>query len=115
MHIYQRLRVWQAARELVVEVYQVSQEFPSDERFGLTSQMRRAAISVPSNIAEGAGRGGKAFRQFLHYASGSAAELESQLDLAQDLGLGNPEAINLVVADVQAVRKMLWRLIDAQG
>jgi len=115
MHIYQKLRVWQAARRLVVEVYRVSREFPSDERFGLTAQVRRVAVSIPSNIAEGAGRGGNAFRQFLHYAAGSSAELQTQLDLAGDLGFGDPEAIDRVVGDVQVVRKMLRRLIDAQG
>ena len=114
MHDYEQLRVWQAARRLVVDVYTLSRAFPDDERFGLTAQMRRSAISVPSNIAEGAGRSGRSFGQFLHYAAGSAAELQTQLELSIDLGFADPDTVGNAVDKVQAVRMMLWKLIDAQ-
>lgn len=87
VHNYRRLRVWRISREFVGQVYEATGSFPVDERFGLTQQLRRAAVSIPSNIAEGAGRDGVAdFRRFLHIASGSACEVETQLDISLDLG-----------------------------
>ncbi len=114
MHDYRRLRVWEAARRLALDVYQLSQGFPSTERFGLTSQIRRAAVSIPSNIAEGAGRSGAAFRQFLWYAAGSASELDTQLDIARQLGLGDEAAVVRALAGVDTVRRMLWGLINQE-
>ncbi|MGH9942695.1 MAG: four helix bundle protein [Pyrinomonadaceae bacterium] len=77
------LVAWQKAMNLVVNVYQASQQFPKDETYGLTSQMRRAAVSIPANIAEGQGRRSKAeFRQFLGTARGSVLELDTHLELA---------------------------------
>ena len=87
MSDYQKLEVWQMAMRLVEEVYKRTRNFPKEELFGLTSQVRRAAISIPSNIAEGASRAGsREFLQFLHIARGSASELETQLLLAKNLG-----------------------------
>jgi four helix bundle protein len=84
---FQDLVVWQKAHQLALEVYRSTTSFPPDGRFGLTSQMRRAAVSIPSNIAEGSGRGGDPeFARFLDIALGSATELEYQLILARDLG-----------------------------
>ena len=81
------LDAWIVSRELVKTVYVVTQSFPKEELFGLTSQMRRAAISIPSNIAEGAARtSDKEFAQFLNVARGSLSELETQLLIASDLG-----------------------------
>lgn len=81
------LKVWQQAMELARAVYMLSRDFPADERFGLTSQVRRAAVSVPSNIAEGYARGSqRELVQFLYIARGSLSELETQLQLADDLG-----------------------------
>ena len=83
---YRDLSAWQRARELVVAVYELSMHFPSDERFGLISQIRRSAISVPSNIAEGYGRGSSVdYARFLRIARGSLYEVETQLILACDL------------------------------
>ncbi|MFD2785471.1 four helix bundle protein [Hymenobacter rubripertinctus] len=83
---YKDLRVWQHGRELVKTIYLLTQKFPADERFGLTNQMRRAAVSVPSNISEGAGRQHpKDTIQFLVIARGSLYELETQCYLAFDL------------------------------
>ncbi len=84
---HEQLHIWQLAMELVTEVYQHSSSLPHHEQFGLTSQMRRAAVSIPSNIAEGAGREGeKEFLRYLYIARGSLMELETQLKIAVNLG-----------------------------
>lgn len=101
--IHYDLEIWQEAMRLAREVYRLTATLPADERFGLTLQMRRAAVSVASNIAEGAGRGrSKEWVQFLLIARGSLLELDTQLWLAQDLQLVAPSAIP---------RKELERLI----
>src|SRR5690606_9389570 len=85
---YQQLVVWRKAMQLVTEVYRVTGGFPDTEKFGLVSQMRRAAVSLPSNIAEGTGRGtDKEFSRFLQIARGSLFELETQIEIATRLGL----------------------------
>jgi four helix bundle protein len=95
---HHELHAWQLAIELVKEVYALTASFPRDEIYGLTSQMRRAAISVPSNIAEGAARAtDKEFLHFLHVARGSLSELETQTILAKELGFAQ---------EVAAVEKM---------
>ena len=82
-----KLEAWKRARELVLSVYMLTQAFPKEETFGLAIQMRRAAVSIPSNIAEGAARrGAREFAQFLNIARGSLSELETQLLIATDLG-----------------------------
>ena len=87
MQDYRKLQVWSKAHELTLAVYRATKTFPPDERYGLTSQMRRCSSSVPSNIVEGCGRGSNAdFLRFLHVALGSANELEYQLLLCRDLG-----------------------------
>lgn len=84
------LQIWQEARLLVRDVYAMTSKLPADERFGLMAQMRRAAVSVPSNIAEGAARGSKAeFIRFLLIARGSLLELDTQLFVCEDLGFLN--------------------------
>lgn len=81
------LRAWQEAMTLVKDVYQITASFPKEEIYALTSQMRRAAVSIPSNIAEGAARtGDKEFLQFLSISRGSLSELETQLIIAKELG-----------------------------
>lgn len=90
---HRELVVWQEAMELAKAVYTMTTEFPQEERFGLISQMRRAAVSVPSNIAEGAGRGSaREFQQFIMIARGSLSELETQALLAHELGFMNGSA-----------------------
>ena len=81
------LKVWHEAHKLTLAVYRASAAFPREERYGLTAQMRRSAVSVPSNIAEGCGRRGADFGRFMQIAMGSACELEYQLLLARDLEL----------------------------
>ncbi|MBI3290998.1 four helix bundle protein [Candidatus Falkowbacteria bacterium] len=86
MKTYKELIVWQKAMELVIEVYKLTDQFPKSEIYGLTSQMRRSAVSIPSNIAEGRRRGSKgSFRNFLLISFGSGAELETQIEIARSL------------------------------
>ena len=86
MHNIEELKIWNKAMDLAVQVYELSSKFPSDERFGLMSQVRRCAVSIPSNISEGAGRNTKGeFKQFLGIANGSAYELQTQLIIANKL------------------------------
>ena len=87
------LKVWQQAMSLVTMIYKITSSFPNEEKFGLTSQMRRAAVSVPSNIAEGAGRtGAREFCRFLSVARGSLSELETQVMIAERLGYMEPDS-----------------------
>ena len=87
MRKHHELKAWQEAMELVKEIYRVTRDFPKEEIYGLVSQMRRAAVSIPSNIGEGAARGGdREFIQFLIIARGSLSELETQLLISNDLG-----------------------------
>lgn len=84
---YRDLLAWQKALELVEQIYSCTRTFPHEEQFGLVSQLRRAAVSVPSNIAEGKGRStDRDFRLFLHHARGSLCEIETQLTIAEHLG-----------------------------
>jgi four helix bundle protein len=105
---YKDLLVWQKGITLVKLIYQITQTFPAEEKFGLISQMRRAAVSVPSNIAEGQARHTTGeFVQFLSHAEGSVAELETELIIAVELGYCNlaqlPKALDLI----SELRKML--------
>ena len=87
MQHFRNLLVWQKSHEMVLQVYRISRDFPREELYGLTSQLRRAAVSIPSNIAEGCSRGSDAdFGRFLIIALGSSSEVEYQLLLARDLG-----------------------------
>lgn len=86
IHSFKDLRIWRESHALALQIYAVTSEFPSDERFGLISQLRRAAISVPSNIAEGFSRSPKEYANFLSIARGSAREIICQSLIAKDLG-----------------------------
>ncbi len=101
---FQKLEVWQDARRLNLEIYRVVRNFPASEQYGLTSQMRRAAVSVSANIAEGAGRNSdKDFAHFLEQAYGSAMELAAHLFLAGDLGYGEPERRESCLGQIEQV------------
>jgi four helix bundle protein len=109
---FRRLRVWQESKRLTVAVYALSARFPGAERYGLTSQMRRAAASIGANIAEGCGRGGRReLARFLRYACGSASELEHHMSLAADLGLIDTAVHGQVTESVTSVRRMLAGLM----
>jgi len=102
-------------RAICRQVYEQTRAFPADERFGLTQQMRRSAVSIPSNVAEGAARGSNAdFRRFLFIAKGSAAELETQLLVATDLGYvaKTSEPMTRLFDDIDKTQAMLGRLIQ---
>jgi len=89
---FKDLKIWQKGIEIVKDVYTITRSFPNEEMYGLTSQMRRSAVSIPSNVAEGFRRfHNKEFAQFLHIAFGSAAELETQLIIAEELKYFNSE------------------------
>ena len=97
---HEQLEAWKFAMQLVKAVYQMTSDFPAEERYGLSQQMRRAAVSIPSNIAEGAGRNGaKEFLNFIGIARGSLAELETQLQLAVILGFAAPDHPAFELAD----------------
>lgn len=110
---YRDLHVWQKSKDFVAKLYTITRTFPKDEQFGLVSQMRRAAVSIPSNIAEGRGRRSrKDFIQFLYMASGSLAELETQLDIAKNLGFINDVSYNDSVASLKEIGRMLSGMIE---
>ena len=108
---YKDLHVWQKGMELAKQVYLLTNRFPSEEKFGLISQMRRAAVSVPSNIAEGQARNTTGeFVQFLSHAEGSAAELDTQLRLSIVLGYCVVADLSEVFGLLTDIQKMLKRL-----
>ena len=112
MQDFRRLSVWAKSHQLTLRVYAATRTFPHEERYGLTSQMRRAASSVPMNIAEGCGRGSDPdFARFVQIAMGSACELEYQLILAKDLGYLSADDSPKFDADVQEVKRMLASLL----
>lgn len=109
---YRDLLVWQRSIQLSVAVYRLTSDFPREEVYGLTSQLRRAAISVPSNIAEGYGRGTKGeYKNFLGVARGSALEVQTQLVIAEKLGLVAGERLSEAASLAEESGKMLWAMI----
>ena len=107
-HNFKELIVWQKARTMTKQIYLLTQRFPADERFGLMQQIRRAAVSVPSNIAEGSGRGTNAdFSHFLDIAYGSSCEVETQLYLALDLGFISQKELDATNNTLQDVQKLI--------
>jgi four helix bundle protein len=108
---YRDLRAWQQAMGLVTEIYRVTRTFPKEDLYGLVSQIRRAAVSVPSNLAEGHGRNSSnEFRQFIGQARGSLSEVETQLEIAKNLGYMKAEAAGTLMEQAEAVGKMLTGL-----
>ena len=100
--------------QLTVVIYRMTREFPREEIYGLTSQIRRSAVSVPSNIAEGQGRlNSGEFRQFLGIARGSVCELQTQLEIARALGMGNPLLIDEAEGLSHEVGKMIFALLES--
>ena len=111
MKSHKDLDVWKRSMDMVVNIYRLTRQFPSDEQYGLSSQIRRSAISIPSNIAEGSARSSdKEFKQFLYIALGSAAEVETQLILTEKLGYLN--SVNDFLVEISDIRKMLTGLIS---
>lgn len=111
---FRDLIVWQRTRELAVEVYQLTSQFPRDELYGMTSQLRRASVSVMSNIAEGHGRGTRLqLMQFLSIARGSTFEVQSQLILAEDLGYVDRDSVCRAEGLAAEVGRMLYATLDS--
>jgi four helix bundle protein len=110
---YRDLIVWRKGIELAKEIYRITRRFPNHERFGLTSQMQRAAVSVPSNIAEGQSRRSTGeFRQFLYQALGSLAEVDTQLILSHELGYLAAGDAEKAEALVKEIRRMTYTLVN---
>lgn len=113
MQDFRRLSVWAKSHRLTIAVYRSSAAFPKDERYGLTSQMRRACSSIPANIAEGCGRNGNAeLLYFLNVAMGSASELQYHFLLARDLDLLASEDYRRLEAGLTEVKQMLTSLVQ---
>ena len=113
-HSFRDLVVWQRAMQLTVAIYRLTQKFPHEEMYGLSSQIRRSAVSVPSNIAEGHGRLNKGeYRQFLGVARASNFELQTQIEIARAIGIGDPKLLNEAEGLYQEVGKMLYAILDS--
>ena len=113
MQDFKDLKVWQKAHLLVLEVYKASANYPKEEIYGLTSQIRRSAISIPSNIAEGRGRSVDGdLRRFMQIALGSAAELEYQIILSKDLNYLTPASTSDLLNRLSEVRRMLVAFVQ---
>lgn len=111
MASHRNLDAWQVAMELARTCYRLTDSFPKAERFGMTSQIRRAAVSIATNIAEGCGRSARGdLRQFLSIARGSLKELETLLELAIDLGFGHREEIDAAVVLAERESRLLFKL-----
>lgn len=105
---FKSLKIWHRSRAFVKTIYQITKEFPKEELFGLTSQIKRATVSVPSNIAEGCGKGTeKDLNRFLDNAVGSSCEIETQLYLAYDLEFINQRVMESTTDEIQQIRRMI--------
>jgi len=114
MESYQELEVWKKAIELVTDIYRITKTFPNEEIYALTSQVRRAAISVPANIAEGWGRNmTKEYIQFLRIARGSLLEVETHLIVSRNLQYLNDQPFGIILQKIQEINKMLNSLINS--
>lgn len=114
MNDYKKLEVWKLSIDLVCDIYSLAGSFPEDEKFGLKSQLKRSAISIPSNIAEGAGRNNKnEFIHFLGIANGSCCELETQLIIAEKLNLLKTDQPEQTFNKINSIKRMNTNLIKS--
>jgi four helix bundle protein len=108
------LDLWKKALDFVVAIYKITEDFPKEEKFGLTSQLRRAAVSIVANISEGAGRrSAKEFRQFLSHSQGSASEVDCELVIALRLGYLKKEGYENLSTDLDHIGRMITRLAQS--
>jgi four helix bundle protein len=113
MRTHRDLKIWIEGINMVTEIYQITKQFPKEEMYGLTSQIRRSAVSIPSNIAEGAGRKGKKeFEQFLYIALGSLSELETQLLIAYNINYLDKKTYEAFNGKVIQLLKMITAFIN---
>ena len=111
MHKLKELKIWNKAIELATDIYRLTANFPAEERYGLTSQIRRSAVSIPSNIAEGAGRNTNGeFCHFLGIANGSSYELQTQLIIPKNLGLVDSDGVERALGEIDQIQKMNYSL-----
>jgi len=109
MHNIGKLKIWNASIDLCVEVYEALANMPNDERYGLSSQIKRSAVSIPSNIAEGAGRDSSPqFNQFLNIAFGSSYELQTQLIISERLNFITKEVNEPILRKLDEIQKMIY-------
>jgi len=114
-YYYKKLKVWQKAMQLVIHVYKATKDFPKHEQYGLISQMRRSAISVPSNIAEGHGRNSeKEIMRFLDIARGSIYELDTQIEISRQLHFLDTQEFNIIFNLLDEVSRMLSGLRNSK-
>jgi four helix bundle protein len=112
MRPHQKLEAWSKAIELVTDVYKSSEHFPKEERYGLTGQIRRAAVSIPANLAEGAGRRSqKEFAHFLSNSQGSASELETELIIANRLGYLDEATFAKLIGQLERIGRLITGLV----
>jgi len=112
LQTHKDLKVWQFSKELVVDIYKLTASFPKEEIYTITSQIKKSAISIPSNIAEGSAReSNKEYIHFLYIALGSVAELDTQLRIAKDLGFINSKEFKEIIEKLDEIGKMLSGLI----
>lgn len=110
MHNFKELEIWKRSRLFCSEIYDITAQFPESEKFGLTNQLRRASVSVPSNIAEGSSRNSnKEFGRFLEIAIGSCYEIETQLLISSDLKFISPNSIEKLFTELNEIIKMIVR------
>ena len=108
MHNYRELKIWQRSMDFVVRVYEVTANFPGDEKYGLVSQLRRCTVSIPSNISEGAGRAtNRQFKQYLEFSMGSVNEVQTQLELAYRLNYIDKTVYEELVDEGIQIYKMI--------
>ena len=108
MHRFKELDIWKRSRLFCSQIYAITSKFPESEKFGLTNQLRRASVSIPSNIAEGSSRRtNKDFSRFLEITLGSAYEIETQLTIASDLNFITPEELNNLLSELEEIIKMI--------
>lgn len=113
MSTYKDLLIWQKAMNLVTKIYQTTQLFPKDEQFGLTSQIRRSSISIPSNIAEGFGRQGKNdYLKFLNISLSSLFEIQTQIEIAKNINYLNETDFSILYEDSRELERMLVSFIN---
>lgn len=109
MHNFRKLQIWIRSKKLVLRIYDVTENLPSNEKFGLISQIRRAAISIPSNIAEGSAKeSNKEFNRFLEIAKGSSYELETQLIISSELGFIDTNNADSIINEINELQKMIY-------
>jgi four helix bundle protein len=112
MQDFTKLKIWQKSKDLTLEIYSLTSRFPPDEKFGITSQMRRAAASIPANIAEGCGRNSQRdFQRFIYIAIGSCSELESFILISFELKFFTEKQKDLIIDKTDEIRRMCINLI----